>query len=68
MAIGGDGALRAQILVDGATRGYAPRALMIPIGAHELVLVRPDGTRVRRSVLVESAHTQSAPLRWVVNE
>jgi Protein kinase domain len=66
LAIGGTGALRAAIEVDGQRRGYAPRALDLSVGDHEIVLVRPDGQRLSRLVHVEPSHTPSAPLRWTV--
>jgi hypothetical protein len=66
LAIGGGGALRAEILVDGQSRGFAPRVLTLPVGTHEVVLVRPDGARVERTVTVHASHTPSAPLRWEV--
>jgi serine/threonine-protein kinase len=67
IAIGGDGALRAEILVDGASHGFAPRRLVLPAGSHEVILVRPDGTRLSRRLQVGAAHTSSAPLRWTVD-
>ncbi len=66
VTIGGRGALRAEILVDGARKGFAPRALTLPVGAREIVLVRPDGTRVSRTLDVHATHTGTSPLRWVV--
>jgi hypothetical protein len=68
LRIGGEGALRAEILVDGASLGYAPRQLTLPVGEHEVVLVRPDGTRVTRRISIGAAHTPSAPQRWTVSE
>jgi hypothetical protein len=66
VAIGGDGALRAEILIDGTSRGYAPRLIELPVGPHAAVLVRPDGQRVARALHVLPTHTPSRPLRWVV--
>jgi hypothetical protein len=66
LAIGGGGALRSEILVDGQSRGFAPRVLTLPVGSHDVVLVRPDGARVERTVTVHASHTPSAPLRWEV--
>ena len=66
VAIGGTGALRAEILVDGASRGFAPRVLALPTGAHTVVLILPDGHRVSKTLTVQATHTPSSPLRWQV--
>jgi len=68
LVVGGDGALRAEIRVDGRSVGFAPKRIELGTGAHEIVLVRPDGTRVGpHTVRIESHHTQSAPAKWIVN-
>ena len=68
LVIGGDGALRAEIRVDGRSLGFAPKRIELSAGSHEVVLVRPDGTRIGpRNVLIETHHTQSAPAKWIVN-
>lgn len=64
VAIGGEGATRAEIFVDGSTRGYAPRVIALPAGAHSLELVRPDGSRLGpQRIEVTAQHTASSPLR-----
>ncbi|HZI14636.1 MAG TPA: hypothetical protein VE153_29985 [Myxococcus sp.] len=67
LAIGGAGALRAEILVNGRSMGHAPQLLELPVGEHTLELVSPEGSRVgpKRLKLTE-LHTRAAPLRWVV--
>jgi serine/threonine-protein kinase len=66
VAVGGDGALRAEIIVDGESRGYAPKVLELAVGAHKVVLILPGGRQVERSVAVLPTHTPSAPLRVMV--
>jgi hypothetical protein len=67
LAVGGAGALRAEIFVNGRSMGHAPQLLELPVGEHTLELVSPEGTRVgpKRLKLTE-LHTRAAPLRWVV--
>ena len=38
--IAGKSALRAEIKVDGKSRGYAPKRLVLPVGKHEVELLR----------------------------
>jgi serine/threonine-protein kinase len=66
IAIGGQGAVKAEILVDGQSLGYAPKLLDLPVGEHECVLVQPGGHRLSRTLRVLATHTPSQPLRWVV--
>jgi serine/threonine protein kinase len=67
LVIGGARAHRAEILVDGRPQGHAPRRLELPAGPHEVVLVRPDGTRIGpHRVEVGARHTPSSPARWIV--
>jgi hypothetical protein len=66
VAIGGDGALRAEILIDGTSRGFAPRLLDLPVGSHAGVLVLANGRRVTRALHVLATHTAAQPLRWLV--
>lgn len=67
LAVGGAGALRAEIFVNGRSMGHAPQLLELPVGEHTLELVSPEGNRVgpKRLKLTE-LHTRAAPLRWVV--
>jgi len=68
LVIGGDGALRAEIRIDGRAVGFAPRRVELSTGNHEVVLVRPDGTLLGpRNVRIAPQHTESAPAKWIVN-
>lgn len=43
----------AEVLVDGVSRGTLPDAnITIPLGTHEVVLLRPDGSERRRTLTV----------------
>lgn len=67
LVVGGDGALRAEIRIDGRPMGFAPKRLELSAGEHEVLLVRPDGTRVGpRLMQIQTHHTQSAPAKWLV--
>jgi len=59
----GAGAQRAEIIVDGASRGYAPKRIELPAGPHTLV-VQGSGGRPLASERIElsAAHTASHPL------
>lgn len=67
LAVGGAGALRSEIFVNGRSVGHAPQLLELPVGEHTLELVSPAGARVgpKRLRLTE-LHTRAAPLRWMV--
>ncbi len=66
LAIGGERFLKGEVLVDGRSVGFAPRQLELPVGAHQLELVLPDGTRVGpRTFTIAPQHTELSPLRWV---
>lgn len=69
LAIGGAGALRAEIFVNGRSMGHAPQLLELPVGEHSLELVSPEGVRMgpKRLRLTE-LHTRAAPARWMVPE
>ncbi len=68
LVIGGDGALRAEIRIDGRSLGFAPKRVELDTGDHEVTLVKPDGSRVGpRRVHIEPHHTQSAPAKWIVD-
>jgi hypothetical protein len=66
VSIGGQGAIRAEILVEGRRRGYAPKLVELPAGTHTIELHTPDGRRLERTVDVTARHTPSAPVRWIV--
>jgi serine/threonine protein kinase len=69
LAVGGAGALRAEIIIDGESRGHAPKLIELPLGEHVLELVMPEGRRVGPERLRISAfHTLASPLRWVLPE
>lgn len=69
LAVGGAGALRAEIIIDGESRGHAPKLIELPLGEHVLELVMPEGRRIGPERLDISAfHTLASPLRWVVPE
>jgi len=66
--VGGESVLRAEILVDGKSSGFAPKKLELPVGRHVLTLVMPNGSRLGpRVVTVTARHTASAPLSWIVS-
>jgi len=68
LVIGGDGALRAEIRIDGRAVGFAPKRVELSTGSHEIVLVRPDGTLLGpHNVRIDRQHTASAPAKWIVN-
>lgn len=69
LAVGGAGALRAEVIIDGERRGYAPRLIELPLGEHVLELVTAGGRRVGpERIQLTELHTQVSPLRWVVPE
>jgi serine/threonine protein kinase len=64
-AVGGELFLRGEIFIDGASRGFAPNRLELPVGAHRVEVVGRDGVRHGpREIVVNRQHTQSAPLSW----
>jgi serine/threonine-protein kinase len=67
LVVGGDGALRAEIRVDGKSVGYAPKRLELDAGRHQVALFRADGSPIAsHSVEIATHHTQSAPARLIV--
>jgi hypothetical protein len=69
LVIGGAGAQRAEILVDGASMGFAPKRVEVTAGAHDVVLVAPDGKRVGpHRVEVSARNTDLDPAKWIVEE
>jgi outer membrane biosynthesis protein TonB len=67
LAIRGPGSVGAEIRVDGASRGLAPKSLSLPVGTHSVVLVLADGTRLGpRSMVVTVRNTRSMPAAWDV--
>jgi len=67
LLIGGAGAHRAEIVVDGRRRGHAPRKIELSAGSHHVILRDQSGaTLAERDVELRASHTRSAPFRWVV--
>jgi hypothetical protein len=67
LVIGGAGAQRAEIRIDGKSQGFAPKRLELRVGEHEVLLLRSDGSKAGPfSVRVAETHTQSAPARLMV--
>jgi hypothetical protein len=64
--VGGEGALRAEIWIDGKASGFAPRLIELPAGAHEVALVLPNGARVHKQVTLGQGNTPSSPVRWLL--
>jgi hypothetical protein len=69
LAVGGAGALRAEVIIDGERKGHAPMLIELPVGEHTLELETPEGHRVGpKRVHITEFHTPISPLRWVVPE
>jgi hypothetical protein len=66
LLVGGAGALRAEIWIDGSSRGFAPRLLELPAGAHEVELRLGNGSHMHKEITLAESNTPSAPLRWLV--
>jgi serine/threonine protein kinase len=66
LLVGGEGALRAEIWIDGSSRGFAPKLLELPAGPHEVELLLGNGARLKRRITLAESHTPSSPLRWLV--
>jgi hypothetical protein len=67
VVIGGPGALRGEIRVDGRPRGFAPRLFELATGKHRIEVVTPSGRRIGpRTMTVSARNTASEPLRWLV--
>ncbi len=66
LAVGGERFLKAEVIVDGRSEGFAPKQLELKGGAHQVELVLPSGERVGpRSFVVTAQHTELSPLRWI---
>ncbi|NVI97054.1 protein kinase [Myxococcus sp. AM009] len=67
LTVGGEGALRAVVIIDGERRGHAPLLIELPVGEHVLELKTPDGHLIGpERIQLTEFHTPAAPLRWVV--
>jgi serine/threonine protein kinase len=64
--VGGAGALRAEIRIDGNTSGFAPKLLELPAGPHEVELILGSGAHLKKRITLSESHTPSSPLRWLV--
>jgi serine/threonine-protein kinase len=64
--VGGEGALRAEIWIDGSARGFAPKLLELPAGPHEVELLLGNGARLKKRITLAESNTPSSPLRWLV--
>lgn len=65
--IGGAGALKAEITVDGRRQGHAPRLLELPVGHHRVMLRSGAGeVLAERELDLRATHTRSAPFHWAV--
>lgn len=65
--IGGSGAHRAQIRIDGKRKGYAPKLLELSGGKHTIELRGEDGASMAtKRVAIEPHHTRSRPAEWIV--
>ncbi len=64
--VGGEGALRAEIWIDGSSHGFAPKLLELPAGPHEVELRLGNGSHIKKQITVAESHTPSSPLRWLV--
>jgi serine/threonine-protein kinase len=66
LLVGGQGALRAEIWIDGNARGFAPKLLELPTGEHEVELSLGNGSHLKKRVVLAESNTPSSPLRWMV--
>jgi len=67
LLVGGAGALRAEIIVDGHPAGFAPKRLDLPLGAHSVELRSPAGERIAaRQLTLTARHSPGAPLTWLL--
>ncbi|MCK8502306.1 serine/threonine-protein kinase [Myxococcus sp. MISCRS1] len=66
LTVGGEGALRAVVIIDGERRGHAPLRIELPLGEHVLELETFDGRHLGPERLwLTEFHTPASPLRWV---
>ncbi len=69
LVVGGEGALRAEIRVDGRSVGFAPSQLELPVGERAVELVLPGGARWGpRKIRISEHHTGSQPYRLQLPE
>lgn len=68
LVVGGVGAHRREVFVDGSSRGHAPMTLELPVGSHTIELTTPSGERRKKTVVITSLHTSTSPLTWRLPE
>src|SRR5690606_6454432 len=67
LAVGGPGAVRRVVYVDGQRRDFAPLTLELPARSHVVELRDTEGAAVaERRVEIREDHTRRSPLRWIV--
>ncbi len=68
LLIGGASAHRAEIFVDGRSRGFAPKRLELPVGSHRVELRSENGASLgTRTIELSARNTRSSPARWLLN-
>ena len=66
--VGGPGAQRCEIRVDGQSHGFAPKRLELEAGPHQVELVTPAGAKIGpQKIDLTQRHTDSDPYRWLVD-
>src|SRR5262249_28553301 len=63
LAVGGEGALKAEIFVDGKSAGFAPRRIPVCLRDHQIDPALPTGERKSQRIRILPTHTPSAPAR-----
>lgn len=67
LLIGGAGAQRCEIKVDGKSSGFAPKRLELEAGIHQVELLTPDGVKIGpKRIELNDRHTENDPYRWLV--
>jgi serine/threonine-protein kinase len=64
--VGGEGALRAEIRIDGSSRGFAPKLLELPAGPHEVELLLGNGSHLTKRITLAESNTPSSPVKWLI--
>jgi serine/threonine-protein kinase len=63
LVVGGPGAQRAALRIDGRDVGFAPKRIDLPVGEHTLWLRSAEGAESTRTLRIGREHTDSAPYR-----
>jgi hypothetical protein len=67
LLIGGAGAARAEIKVDGKSLGFAPKRLELAAGAHQVELVSASGAKIgAKKIELTDRNTEADPYKWIV--